>query len=341
MKHIPIIHSLRGIAALAVCLHHFVSTTIGLFEKEIQNGFEFGKYGVQMFFVISGIVIPLSMIKSGYNFNHFYKFLKKRIIRIEPTYLASILVALVYVHVRNIIPGTTAIDLTPSLTNIILHIGYIIPFFENQPWLNPVYWTLAIEFQYYLIISLTLPLLLNSNKFIQYSIILVFALLGFILPQSSMIFSWLPCFMFGICYILYKSNKLKLGELILILLFNTLVLYLLKGQISALVALFTLFIIIIIPNTKNKVTHFLGDISYSLYLIHSIIGAAFINFMSHKVYSTVGKITIVAIGLIISLISAYIMYLLVEKPSHDYAKRLLIRNENNTTLSTSSKKLKK
>ena len=67
--HLPIIDVLRGWAALSVCLFHYVCTTTGYIEtKLITDLFNFGAKGVQVFFIISGMVIPLSMINLKYSY---------------------------------------------------------------------------------------------------------------------------------------------------------------------------------------------------------------------------------------------------------------------------------
>ena len=60
----------------------------------------YGWLGVEVFFVISGFIIPYSMLHAGYEFLwHFGRHLVKRIIWLEPPYLASIAVVLVLWHV--------------------------------------------------------------------------------------------------------------------------------------------------------------------------------------------------------------------------------------------------
>ena len=55
-EHIEVINSLRGLAALAVCVYHFVCTTIGyVTNDQILDIFHFGSKGVQVFFIISGV----------------------------------------------------------------------------------------------------------------------------------------------------------------------------------------------------------------------------------------------------------------------------------------------
>ena len=146
-NQILVINSLRGLAALAVCFYHFVCTTTGFINNEtILEIFNFGKKGVQVFFIISGIVIPLSMLKSGYKIKLLGKYLLKRFIRIEPPYLVAVVLGILYLYARNFIPSSTTIDLTPSFRDIMLHIGYLVPFIEDATWINPVFWTLSIEF---------------------------------------------------------------------------------------------------------------------------------------------------------------------------------------------------
>ncbi|WP_420792884.1 acyltransferase family protein [Lentisphaera profundi] len=119
---------MRGFAAIAVCLYHFVCTTTGYIENEqLLNFFAWGAKGVQMFFIISGVVIPLSMIKDNYTYNNFSYFIKKRFIRIEPPYIATVILGILYLVLRNHIPGSTPIDMTPSVRDTLLHIPYFIP----------------------------------------------------------------------------------------------------------------------------------------------------------------------------------------------------------------------
>ena len=93
--YIQVITLLRGLAALMVCLYHFICTTTDYITDEITlNIFHFGELGVSMFFMISGIVLPLSMINSNYKTSSWKSFLLKRIIRIEPPYLLAVLLVL-------------------------------------------------------------------------------------------------------------------------------------------------------------------------------------------------------------------------------------------------------
>ena len=322
-SHIPVIDSFRGLAASLVCFYHFVYTTIDYIQTDwILEIFHHGKRGVQLFFIISGIVIPLSLIKSKYKLNNWWPFIMKRFIRIEPPYLAAILVGIIYLIVRNYIPGSASIDLTPSLLEIILHLGYLIPFFEETNWINPVFWTLAVEFQYYLVLSLIFPMAISGKvtfRLVFYSIMIG---LGFIGASNSFFPYWAPYFLVGIIYILYKSEKIKIIEFSILATVMSPILLYKYGIIDYGIAAITILIIHFLPTLKSNLMMFLGKISYSLYLLHSILGAAFINFMSHRFTEPYQKFLVISTGFLISVLSAYLFYVFIEKPSHKYARKI-------------------
>lgn len=83
---------LRGIAVLAVCFCHFGGAlSSGNWLAEIFGYLHtYGKYGVHVFFVISGFVIPLSLNKSQYTINQYGHFLLKRFVRLHPPYLVAL-----------------------------------------------------------------------------------------------------------------------------------------------------------------------------------------------------------------------------------------------------------
>ena len=99
------------------------------------------------------------------------------------------------------------------------------------------------------------------------------------------------------------------------------ILYYLLGGVDLGIAILGLLIIHYFANAQSKITLFLGKISYSLYLIHAMIGGAFVNYLSHLYTAPYQKVLIVLIGFGISVLSAYMLYRFVEKPSHAYAKK--------------------
>lgn len=82
------VDALRGVAALAVALFHFsgqLSSPLALAFKS------YGWLGVDVFFVLSGFVISLSLQGKGYALKDFPAFLLRRLVRLEPPYLEGVL----------------------------------------------------------------------------------------------------------------------------------------------------------------------------------------------------------------------------------------------------------
>jgi peptidoglycan/LPS O-acetylase OafA/YrhL len=323
-SHIPIINTLRGLAALSVCFYHFVCTTTGYINDElVLEVFHFASKGVQVFFIISGIVIPLSMIKSNYSFKSLPKFILKRFVRIEPPYLGVVLIGCVYLIVRNYVPSANNVDLTPSLRDVFLHIGYLVPFVEDAKWINPVFWTLSIEFQYYLFLALSFSLALSNVNWYRYVFYSILLLLPLILPFGQSFFPiWSAYFAFGIFYALYITNYIKGKEYLIISSLAGVIVYFTLGALDLVIAISTLVVINQFSNFKFKVGDFLGNISYSVYLLHSIVGSAFVNFMSHIFVEPHEKIIVILLGVFITVSFSYVYWRFIEKPTQKLAQKI-------------------
>ncbi len=323
-KYIPVINSLRGLASVMVCLHHLICMPIGFFDHSsyiFKTAFE-GSLGVQIFFVITGVVIPIALINGKYNYSFFGKFILKRIVRIEPPYLLSLILILIFLLFKQHFFSKNA-DPLPSIKNLLLHIGYIIPFVKGEGWLNPVFWTLAVEFQFYLIISLIFPLLV-INKI--YGRIIAYCLLsGAAILFSSMWWlspSWLTVFLIGIIYINWRSNIVGLLEFWTVLLISICLTFFLHNTTVTITSVCTLAIIHFFSNYQSKMGNFFGDISYSLYLIHMTFPISIVNFLVPHVSQMPLKILVVLFGFILCIISAYIFYSVIEKPSKKLASKI-------------------
>lgn len=324
MGHVPVIDSLRGLAASMVCFYHFVCTTRDyIYNEHIYDFFHFGYYGVHIFFVISGVVIPLSMLVGGYTYSGWFQFIKKRFIRIEPPYLVSIAVALTFLFLRDMIPGTTPMESTVGVKTILLHIGYLIPFFDGHDWINNVYWSLAVEFQYYLFLCLVFPIMTSKKLLVRVLAYSTFFLGVFIFNhRTSMLPLWLPMFMIGISYVLYRFKKIEVIEFSMLLALSLFFTYLNIDLTSALFGAGTLAVIHFAVNARNAFSRFFGRISYSLYLLHTIIGSAVINYLSHIYREPWQKPLVILSGFAVAVLGSYIMYRLVEGPTKRWASRI-------------------
>jgi peptidoglycan/LPS O-acetylase OafA/YrhL len=273
-NHLGIIDSLRGIAALMVVIVHASMILDKSWFTEIAS---YGQHGVIIFFVISGFIIPYSLYKNKYTIKQSSNFLWRRILRLNPPYYLILLGTLLfYFLVKVLNPTATAEHLQIDASRIFFHLTYLVPF-VSQNWYNNVFWTLAIEFQYYILIALLYPLL-NKNK---YLVIFLMVVIGFShhLPYAKTtltIINYSTPFLIGILVFLYKVNKINSREM----LFTSLALFwLCQMQISGQRMLFALFAYgaIMFINFASPVTNFLGKISYSLYLTHSLFRLCCMN----------------------------------------------------------------
>lgn len=324
---IEILDSLRAFAAISVCLFHFVCTVVGFVKSEIiLSLFSVGQFGVQLFFVISGFVIPWSMYHAGYKLKNFFSFFLKRLSRLEPPYLFSIALALVILFLREEYLGKSNEHMNLSVKQVLLHFGYLIPFFNEYQWLNEVYWTLAIEFQYYLLIALVYIPLIKFGivyRLIIYSVFLVVSLFD----HQAFLPYWLPVFLLGILTFLYKIKLIRVKEYSVTII-SVLMVCIIKYPIpSVIYSSLPVLCILFIPSLKIKGLHFFGKFSYSIYLIHPLVGASLINVLSHYTQNQGSKFFAIIAGLFVTFVGAWLTYIFIEKPSKSLSSSIKYKSK--------------
>lgn len=320
--YFPGINFLRGFAALFVCFYHFTNYTDinGTVLPEGDWLAKLGLYGVQgvfIFFVISGFVIPLSLSNEKFELKSFHRFIGRRWIRIEIPYLGSILLYLAIsfaFSVHNQTPFVVEIEC------LLHHLFYTVAFTDYE-WYNPIYWTLAIEFQFYIIIGLIYPLLISENKYLQVGILLIFGFSALLLDDHRSITYYSPIFVQGMLLFLIKRHLLYVpAARLLILLFACVTVYV-HGWTIAVFSMATVLSISYFHVDKRIFNRF-GDISYSLYLIHGAIGGSFLYFTARHFDSYGVKLLLILAAIMLSLVSAYVYWRLIEAPSKKLSKKV-------------------
>ena len=143
-QHIPELDGIRGIAILSVLVYHlFWFTSPGghwtglphLFWKVAQVGW----VGVNLFFVLSGFLITRILINQKKKPNYFGRFYKRRVLRILPLYLVTLL--FIYFHYEHSGPF------------VFLSLGFLahIPSVFGITPCYPGLWSLSVEEQFYLV----------------------------------------------------------------------------------------------------------------------------------------------------------------------------------------------
>ena len=313
---IGVINALRGFAALAVAWGHFVSGQ----GKYLGLSGKYGYLGVDIFFVISGFVIPWSLYRSRYVLGDYPRFLLKRNVRLYPPYLASIAISILATNFI-LVPLFHIPHMTVTGRDLLLHFAYLNDFFHVK-WVNVVYWTLAIEFQWYLLVGLMMPLLASRRPGARFAATIAMVLPYYVVYWDRLVFHYLPVFLVGVFVFQYRARIIKLREMLGLIAVMVLVTYRISGWLVPAVAIPT-GLLIAFSTFDHPVADRVGDISYSLYLLHLPIGVSVIGCLSHWLpYSGYYIGVLDLIGIAASMWAASIMYRFVEKPSQELSSSI-------------------
>ena len=199
-------------------------------------------------------------------------------------------------------------------------------FLKGYKWLNQVFCTVSIEFQYYISIGLWFNLIINPKSIFRFLFYIMIFFVQF-LASSSFLPYWLPVFLIGILLFLKFADKISSVEFYSVCAVSFGFIFFHIGIASGFVCMFTFCMIFFLSNFSNKITRFFGNISYSIYLIHPLIGASFVNYFSHNAHTLMSKLLVVAAGVCATVFSSYIMYLIIEKPSKKISSNIKFKKE--------------
>lgn len=319
-KELNNVHFIRAIASLAVCMFHLFAGNRNLFPQPslLKQTFSFGYLGVEIFFMLSGFIICFAIPKD-YNLNDFKAFIIKRVLRIYPPYIISIIV----VMLLNILSHhITELPNKIEWLNVLGNVLFLSSFGIGGEYLNVVYWTLGIEFQFYFIIGLVYPIIKNRKALILFFSILV-TLSCIPLPKTMiLIFPFLGIFGLGILIFYYQVKRI-IG-LTLFLSFSIILLiqiYFFLG-LPVLFATILCILLLLFWNYNNRVINFFSAISFSLYLTHVTVGGKVVNLGLRFVDTLYERYLLFIFALVISIGFSYIFYLLIEKPAISWSKNI-------------------
>ena len=323
IKHFAGLDSLRGLASVSVAWFHLMYIWGGV--AAVVSFSKYGHFGVNLFFVISGFIIPWSMNRAGYSYSMAGRFLLKRIARIEPPYLLSALLALIFSFLGSHAPGYSGPPFHLNWPALFSHLGYL-NFFNGLPWLQPVFWSLAVEFMFYMSMALIFPLLNSKDIKLRFSAILVLlALIPFNRHNHFQFGFNMPFFLIGIVLFQWKANLASGFSTCIYII--TLVcisqIYMNIGQVLAGVgsALLVAFL-----NRPIPILHQLGVISFSLYLVHIPVGSRIGNLcLRYLPHSPAWSIASALLSIFASVLFAIAFYYLAEVPAHRLSSRIRFR----------------
>ena len=215
-NRLKVIDMLRGVASFAVCFGHL---TFAIFRpdswfKLVGN---YGYLGVEIFFVISGFIIPYALWRSSYRLCNYGTFVLKRVVRLDPPYLAVVAFLIPLGYFSAHAPGYNGPPFHVTISQVLLHLAYLNVFFGNN-WLSGVFWTLAIEFQYYPFVGLLFPVISARNPRLRVPLFIFLSVLVVAIPVQTFIFHWLFMFMLGMLIFQWHAGLInKLGTFFILL----------------------------------------------------------------------------------------------------------------------------
>jgi peptidoglycan/LPS O-acetylase OafA/YrhL len=314
--HIGALDLARAVAAVAVALFHFTTNGWLPLEHWLAQAGWYGHLGVRTFFVISGFVVPLAMWRGGYSGQAFLPFMARRMVRLYPPYLASVgLMAF----------SAWWIGASPSIGALTAHLLYLNDFL-GLPWLIDVYWTLAVEVQFYLVLALLWPCVVSRRM----GPLLVVAGLGaaYFLPmQGRHLLHYSGYFLLGLAAFRWHaalgSQVLNAGVAIL----SAVVVWRMDGIPAAVAAVLPLVLLALPMRRTPAWGKFLGDISYSFYLFHLAAGATLLSLLQHVQMAPAARVALVGVALAVSIGAAWLGYRLVEIPAMAWARHFTYRRD--------------
>jgi len=331
----------RGIAALIVVVFHYTSGSI--YENDL---YDIGVTGVELFFMISGFVIYMTISKTTSPIT----FAIHRFARLYPVYWLCVSLSIILQLFFN---ETSKVELT--LVNYIANMS-MFQYFLKIPDLEGAYWTLTIELIFYGFISIFL-FIKKINFF--YPFLLLILILTLIneyyftsfIPNANYVYIYipllahLPLFIAGITFYKIKTlNKVNRQliyyyGILLICFFSQLIFHNHNVRLAhvigyhwAIVAYFIFFILLVhkkisLKNVKPLI--FIGSISYPLYLIHHFIGTKILIPLISE-YTNFEFAFLISIIIVITI--SYYISIYIEVPSRKWIKKhynqFVINNSN-------------
>jgi len=307
---------LRGLAALGICLYHYGHGFLedGNIFKIITEPLYLG---VDIFLIITGFTLTLSLFKQNYSVKDFWQYIIKRLVRIEIPYYASLVLVIAMAYGSKLFPQYEWKGLQLDFWSISAHFFHLNDILGLK-WLHEVYWTLAVQVQYYIFMGFAFIGLSYPNKLVNYFFLILFFLSQFFSTKPYFTY-FSSTFIIGIVFALYYLKRENIYFLLISLIIVLSTTFIFSTQSHFVTQLLT-SIILLFPNFSNSITNYLGKISYSLYLTHLTIGWSFIGFTKDVLHFNNYTILLIVFATLISIVFANYFYLYIELPSSNLLK---------------------
>lgn len=346
------IQALRGIAALMVVAFHATQT----WSQHVSGGtspWMQGELGVDIFFVISGLVMAVSTIGREHKSHPAASFIKRRLIRLVPLYwIVTLLVLAKLTFVRGHQQFANSQQLVDTPWQYILASLTFFPYRNSLGFVQPILsvgWTLSFEMFFYLLFALALALRVRVASMLA-PIMILLAVAGhwrtadwpaFTMLASPSLLEFLAGLLLGQAIlsgvrIPRVAAALLCGTGILLLLwFPTLSHFMPEFTARAIpAALLVSGVTWIEPWTGASIPRWsllIGDSSYSIYLVHLVVFSFLVKLFTKMHLLIAGLVRwrdealVVAMCLCFAIIIGGLLYSLVERPLTRFLRKRVAR----------------
>jgi len=198
----------------------------------------------------------------------------------------------------------------------------------HVPWINVVYWTLAIEWQWYVLVGLFFAFIVSRSPVLRFLPVAASMFFYFLCSSDRIVFHTLPMFLIGVFVFQYKIGLIGRGRMVALMAVMFWAMRWPTGWTEAGIAVATGLAIAFVA-FRHPIADFLGDVSYSVYLVHLPLGVALITWLSRALpYSSWYLGALDLVGLAAAVAASALVYRWVERPSQELSSRLRFTRED-------------
>ncbi len=324
--------SLRGLAALCVLFYHFLcrypvpalpkdKLFYQLFGYFTIPEWYLGLMPVYLFFMISGFVIFFTAEKC----KTVAEFGYRRFSRLYPAYWGAIIVLSVATLLNS---NARGVGIGQFLVNLTMIQGYF-----HVTSIAHVFWSLSVELSFYFLVAAMIRFgLMAHYKYVMLLWSVLTFLYGFYSVPNPipwpivhiMALDYGHFFVFGIC--VYELRKARMAGVkktdwfILLLIAFSIASNVIRYPATITVMLSILQVIFYIaatrsvPPLRNPILVYLGGISYTLYLVHQVLGIVVMDMLA------LPRLMELALALVVALLAAMALTNWVERPSMNWLR---------------------
>ncbi len=327
-SRLAIVDLLRIVAALSVMWYHFGFRTR---SEVVRSTTHWGFTGVQVFFVVSGFIIPWALARGRFDWpRDAGRFILKRTLRLDPPYLVASALSALLIWQEWRFLGSAGPEPTFPWTTTLAHLGYLNGVL-GLGWYNGNCWTLGIECQFYLAAVALLPLILSKAPAVQLgfhalglaaSWAAVDLVTGPAAVHSPWLLQWLPLFLMGIAAFERFSGLLTTPAFLSVIVAAAIVAAATGSPAGALAGAIASLAIAFVSLPHHPRIAAAASLTYSFYLLHEPIGSRAVSLVSRLGSGTLVNMAALAAGIGSSLVAAWLLFILVERPALVWASRI-------------------